>query len=428
MPWEVKKKGSQYCVYKKGSSSPIKGGCHGTKAEAEAHNRALYANTDDASAKLSGPALVTIPNVPIVEAGYEWPAMTGPVTITREHLVDMVSAAKDDPGIPAPRLKLTLVSDTHGEPITEPSFGRATNLRLDEDEQTIYADFEGVPSWLAEVLPVAYPNRSVEIAWGVTTTTGGQWDAVLTAVQLLGVEWPGCLTLADLPLYYGAEQPSTVTVKLGGGMGKTKAAINVDDVRRSYYDELDGVGNYSWWIKGVLLEPNQLVVEDEKEGELYLVGFSINNDDEVEFDEPSAVKIEYVPKPQKKEEKTKAAAFLAAGLMIGKNVAASYASPEESGRGVKVKGGMSVNDEQRKKLIAKFGLPSDATDEQINAKLLEGALEETPPSNGDDDDDDNGDEEPDEDTPATPAVPTTPPATDPTAPHPETQQPVGATM
>jgi hypothetical protein len=44
MPWDVKKRGSQYCVVKQGESKPVPGGCHSTKAKARAHQRALYAS------------------------------------------------------------------------------------------------------------------------------------------------------------------------------------------------------------------------------------------------------------------------------------------------------------------------------------------------------------------------------------------------
>lgn len=44
MPWDIKKRGSQYCVVKQGESSPVPGGCHSTKAKARAHQRALYAS------------------------------------------------------------------------------------------------------------------------------------------------------------------------------------------------------------------------------------------------------------------------------------------------------------------------------------------------------------------------------------------------
>lgn len=45
MPWDVRKNGEQFCVYKKGASSPIKGGCHGTRDEAIKHMQALYVNS-----------------------------------------------------------------------------------------------------------------------------------------------------------------------------------------------------------------------------------------------------------------------------------------------------------------------------------------------------------------------------------------------
>lgn len=331
----------------------------------------------------------------------EWPAMTGNITITREDLVDCAAAAMDDPGVPNPRLKLTQKEDTHGQAITEPSFGTVTNLRFDESEQTLYGDIEGVPAWLAEILPFAYPSRSVEIYWGVTTTTGGQWKAVLGAVQLLGVEWPGCTTLADLPLYYGDKKPETVelvfdqvpattaaALKGGDQVGKdTKLSVAVEDVRRSYYDVLDDQGNYSWWIKQVLLDPNQLVVENEWEGDLFLVDFSIDGD-EITFEEPEKVKVEYVPIPQAEETTVKkaAASMFCSGIQAsGRTVLAHYANPEEAGRVVKMKGGNAMNDEQRKELATKLGLPEDATEEQVNAKLQENALaqageETTPPA------------------------------------------------
>lgn len=44
MPWDVRKRGSQWCVVKQGESSPVPGGCHPTKEKARAHQRALYAS------------------------------------------------------------------------------------------------------------------------------------------------------------------------------------------------------------------------------------------------------------------------------------------------------------------------------------------------------------------------------------------------
>jgi hypothetical protein len=284
-----------------------------------------------------------------------------------------MASATHDPGIPSPRLKLTQTEDTHGTAITEPAFGRVTNLRFDELRQTLIGDYEGVPAWLAEVLPAAYPNRSVEVIHGVTTPTGRCHNSVILAVQLLGVEWPGCTVLSDLPLYYTNEVPSDVTIKLGGGMGRVDASIAVEDIRREYYDELDETGNYSWWIQTILIDPNQLVVNDEMEGQLYTVDFTTDGDGNVTFGEPSPVKIQYVPDTSDDEDD-----MAAGGLVIKpKMVAASYRSPRESGRIIKAsKGGEGMTEEQRKAAASKLGLPEDATEEQVSAKLLENALAE----------------------------------------------------
>ena len=49
MPWSVKKMGGNFCVVKEGETSAIKGGCHGSKSEAAAHVRALYASEAEAA-------------------------------------------------------------------------------------------------------------------------------------------------------------------------------------------------------------------------------------------------------------------------------------------------------------------------------------------------------------------------------------------
>jgi hypothetical protein len=42
MPYEVKKQGKQWCVYKQGTNKKF--GCHGSEKEANDQLRALYAN------------------------------------------------------------------------------------------------------------------------------------------------------------------------------------------------------------------------------------------------------------------------------------------------------------------------------------------------------------------------------------------------
>lgn len=44
MPWDVREKNGEFCVYKKGTDVIVDGGCHANRADAVKHMRALYAN------------------------------------------------------------------------------------------------------------------------------------------------------------------------------------------------------------------------------------------------------------------------------------------------------------------------------------------------------------------------------------------------
>lgn len=43
MPWKIQESEGNYCLVKEGSTTPVKGGCHGTREEAQKHQAALYA-------------------------------------------------------------------------------------------------------------------------------------------------------------------------------------------------------------------------------------------------------------------------------------------------------------------------------------------------------------------------------------------------
>jgi hypothetical protein len=324
----------------------------------------------------AAPALVTIPNIPLIEAGVEYSLSTGPTTFTPDDLRDMVTAANEDPAIPKPRLKIG-----HNDPRFdvnrfdgEPAFGKFENLRLDENGMVIYADLSGVPKWLADVMPTAYPSRSVEVWWNVTSQAGGQWRAVITAVAALGVVWPGINQLEDLPAMYGESVPDGVEVvaveasqggadvkKLFGRKEGAQAAASLDDIRRAFYQDQASGDQYWWWIRDIMTDPNQLVVEDDESGQLYLMSYSSSAEGEVTFGEPEPVRVEYVA------DKKAAAASLAAAVTAGKTVAVSYASWAES-RPINptMGGGMD-----RKDAIRRLGLPEDASDEDISTALDE---------------------------------------------------------
>lgn len=416
MPYTVKQNDGKWCVYKKGSSSPIKGGCHGSKTEAVKHMQALNINVEgglqasfDAlyellleeagrsvtpltansvttgttmtSPKLTAqaPVLVTVPNVPVVEAGVEYMLASGPMAFTPEDLADAVVAANEDPSIPSPRLKIGHSDPRYNDSQTydgSPSFGKATNLRLSENGMVVYADYVGVPKWLAEIMSTAYPSRSIEGYKDFPAQSGKNWRLVISAVAALGVTWPGVQMLEDLPAYYGEEVPDGVEVDeelIAAGKGeeseamKLKAAANLDDIRRAFYNEYveanSDQGTFFWWVRAVMTDPNQLVIEDDEDGQLYLLSFSSDAKGNVAFGDPEPVRVDYVPDDRKKE----AAASVAATLVVGHQVLASYESREDSLPETTTQGGAVDPKEIRRNL----GLPEDASDEDVQAKLQE---------------------------------------------------------
>jgi len=376
----------------------------------------------------SAPALVTVANVPILHAGVEYPLSTGPKTFTPEDLRDAVMAANEDSSVPRPRLKIGHIDPRFNDSQVfdgSPSFGVATNLRLSDNGMTVYADYVGVPKWLADIMPTAFPSRSVE---GYTNAPafapegqqlesqmGKRWRFVISACSLLGVSWPGISVLEDLPQFYGEEIPEGVVIDpalllANGGdpvkfrKDKTAASVNLDDVRRVFYS--DYVPNNKdanwWWIQAILVDPNELVVEDDESGQLYKLSFS-SQQGAVSFGDPQPVRIDYIPETV--EAYKAAASFVAATLAIGRNVAASWNTREESLPPNDTGGSMDPN-----QIRERLGLPAEATDAQVQETLRElnaatGIVVEpqVPPA-------------PAATEPAAPAAPATEPSGEPAAP------------
>ena len=62
MPWNIHKSGDQFCVHKKGSSTPVPGGCHKTREQAMNHMQALYANEPMMGKAQFGDVIESIPS------------------------------------------------------------------------------------------------------------------------------------------------------------------------------------------------------------------------------------------------------------------------------------------------------------------------------------------------------------------------------
>jgi hypothetical protein len=249
-PWAVKGPGGK--VF----------GCHASKADAEKQQAALYANTDAAARlsaaamelehvhmervrSLSAPIKLAVPettytndgvvlcrmrDVPLMEVGMQFPASTGPVDFGFTHLSAAVKAGSD-PVVPRRRLKLGHTDPRYNEMVCpccsvkvkfdfndsymfdgDPNFGFVENMRLDNQGALITADLVDVPYWLASIAPVAFPSRSIEGWFGYTGPNQREYDFVVTDLALLGVLFPGVMSLADLPKMYGSEMPDFVEV------------------------------------------------------------------------------------------------------------------------------------------------------------------------------------------------------------------------
>src|SRR5215475_1084129 len=111
-------------------------------------------------ATVAPPNTTTVKDVEIVQTGIEYPLATGPATFTTEDLSDLVES-QGDPAIKAPRLKLGHTADLGLLADGQPAIGTLGNLRLEQDGHLVVGDYIGIPTWLAAVLPSAYPARSI---------------------------------------------------------------------------------------------------------------------------------------------------------------------------------------------------------------------------------------------------------------------------
>jgi len=323
-------------------------------------------------------SLTTIEGVELLDVGENWPLASGSQTFTLEDLAAVIES-QDDPAVKAPRLKLGHSGADWQS--AEPAFGRVSNLRASENGMTLLGDIEGVPQWLADVMPTAWPSRSIEGRFAVKTATGHHHRLVIDAVALLGVVMPGVSTLEDLAAAYQDEMPEGVELAMSENVVARLArravagrSTDVEAVRRSFYEQVAKGDNAWWWIRSLQVDPAQAICEDEQTGDLYKVPYTIGKGG-VSWGEPQKVEVVY--------QDAKASRVTAA---------ASWPEPLDSRRGVAV---------DPTELRQKIGLAQDASEEEVSARLdaLHASTadptndpEPTPPAEPGDDDE--GDEEP----------------------------------
>lgn len=288
----------------------------------------------------AGENLVTFYNVELIEVG-EWLTSTGPANFTKAHLQGIMQSL-DDPFVKEPRL---ILGHTPNKPEPgpgmsgkdgffgeQPAIGKFTNLRLIEDDTKIVADLVGVPGWLGDILPTAYPNRSVEVYFDVKTQKG-EYAAVMPRVAALGINLPAVASLEDLQVLYSEEGPDGVELihvgeriaaTRGDSQAPAKMSVDVDAVRQAYYDDFAQDDRYWWWLKAMFVNPSIIIALDEDSSKLYAVPYSVSKDS-VEFGEPVEVFQQYVETDSGKVAAQKAAheAFLLGADIVYQTAAES---------------------------------------------------------------------------------------------------------
>lgn len=234
------------------------------------------------------PVLATIPRVELGSVGTWDISNIAGWHPTADDFASAV-AALDCPAVRRPVLKFG-----HSDGPGDPTIGLIDNLAITDDGQTLVGDFVGVPAWLASademgqsVIASAYPDRSGEWEHNYVCQLGHTHPFVLHAMALLGVIKPGIGTLQSLyDLYAKApekEKPMAATAL---------ASVTVDQVRMAYYAG-PAANDYNLWIREMLVDPPQLIVQNDADGSLLKVPYAVTDND-VTFGEPSKVTVEYV--------------------------------------------------------------------------------------------------------------------------------------
>lgn len=243
-------------------------------------------------------------------------------------------------------------------------------MRVEDEGMTLVGDIVGCPTWLANILASAYPSRSIEGFAGAKTVTGQHWDLIITDLALLGVSWPGVTTLEDLQALYSIDGPDGIEVKeedltIAARGATVQAQSALEKVRQAFVAALPDLDIPGWpWIRAILQDPNELIVDDD-EGGLWMVAYDASNEDDIKFQSPVKKKIQYVNASQKRD--PQARTLLTNMLTNDRTVVASWENRTAS-RPENDPGGQPMTPEQ---LRATLGLQADATDEQVQARIQE---------------------------------------------------------
>lgn len=101
----------------------------------------------------------------------------------------------------------------------DPAVGWVDNVHASEDGTTLYGDLVGVPKWLADNMPSAYPSLSIEGMYDYTAPDGSTHDFILTGLALLGATPPGIgglKSVQDVEALYETADVAAAIGEIGG--------------------------------------------------------------------------------------------------------------------------------------------------------------------------------------------------------------------
>jgi hypothetical protein len=171
------------------------------------------------------------------------------------------------------------------------------------------------------------------------------------------------------------------TTQMGGSTVPPAALqVNVEDIRRSFYDEFAQGERYWWFDRELLADPWEFIVSDLDSGQLYRVPFTpeedANGDTAVsEWGEPEPIKIKYVEDVGAKNANVNAAVRLAAprlekaGTLLAVNTTGSPRKAERQKKEAKPEMGIDINAVRALTGLSAEDLPDDASEDDINAAL-----------------------------------------------------------
>jgi len=244
---------------------------------------------------LTAPVLTTVPRVELGAVGrWNISNMQG-----WEPTPDDFASAVAALGCPAVRRPVLKWGHTGVSGAGDPALGWIDNMAVTEDGQVLVGDFCGIPAWLAaedeaglSVLSSAYPDRSGEWEHNYVCQLGHTHPFVLHAMALLGVERPGIGTLQSLHDLYSIPLAKEPPMPAASADGMAISAATADDVRAAYYA---GPGaNPQLYIREMYIDPPELIVQNDADGTLTRVAYSINSKGAVTFGDPQKVKMQYV--------------------------------------------------------------------------------------------------------------------------------------